>query len=103
LIATSASATSAPKTTDKAIADAYSRLQVKNASRNLITEIARDMVTKAEILTRINDARVEGVTEANKATARRMLAKNMSIEDIVEITTLSQADVLELQKEMSKN
>ncbi|WP_143160442.1 PD-(D/E)XK nuclease family transposase, partial [Fibrobacter sp. UWEL] len=32
LIATSASATSAPKTTDKAIADAYSRLQVKNAS-----------------------------------------------------------------------
>lgn len=48
----------------------------------------------------LEKGRAETRGEEKVAVARRMLAKGMSIAEIVELTAISEAEVLGLQKEM---
>ena len=48
----------------------------------------------------LEKGRAETRGEEKVAVARRMLAKGMSIAEIVELAAISEAEVLKLQKEM---
>lgn len=93
-----ATAKAMPATKDGVIADAYARLKVKSNSEEFISEVAYAMVTKAEILTRLNDARVEGHKEGRKEVACQMLSMNFPIESIIKICRLPKKEILALKR-----
>ena len=50
--------------------------------------------------TLISEAKNEGITERNLEIAKKMLAKNKSIEEIVEYTDLTPEEIEKLKKEL---
>ncbi|SHH28423.1 hypothetical protein SAMN05720766_109136 [Fibrobacter sp. UWH9] len=58
------------------------------------------MTLEQELNIRYKKGLAEGNDKANRATARRLLGMKMSVKDISTATGLSEAEVLELQKEM---
>jgi len=112
-----ASTSKAPKTQDKVIGDVYSRMMVKGTQSELITEIAKIMVTQAEISTRIGTARREGREEGRKEGLEngrkqneeqrrnliaRKLQKGETPEHIADFLEIPLSQVLEIQKELQK-
>lgn len=85
-----ANAKAEPATTDAIIADAYNRLKVTETSEEFIKEIAHFMVTKEEILTRINDARVSGA----RKIAKKLLDMGMPMGKVLEITDITEEEFL---------
>lgn len=51
------------------------------------------MVTQAEISTRLNDAKETGRREAVLAMAKKMLARQMELSDISDLSGLSIAEI----------
>ncbi len=98
LFKSSAKAKDAPETSDKTIADAYSRLRVDKTSENFLSEIAQDMVTNAEISTRLNDAVVAATAKererSQKIIAEQALALTEKDRKIAEL----EAQLAKLQK-----
>ncbi len=102
-----ASASKAPKTRDKEIANVYRTMQVKGTPEDLITEIAKGMVTQAEISTRIGTARREGRLEERKRQEeervnliKKNLQKGKTPEDVSDFLDISLSQVLEIQREL---
>ena len=52
-----------PTNIDKVLKDVYERLLVKKSPKRFIAKVARDMVDKREISTRLGTARREGIAE----------------------------------------
>ncbi len=94
LFANAANATEEPESNESVILDAYARLKTTNTPAELIEKVAEDMVTKAEIMTRLAEA---GLNSLQKV-ALRMLEKNEPISKICEYSGLTEADILALKK-----
>jgi predicted transposase/invertase (TIGR01784 family) len=55
-----------PANIDSVLKDVYERLQVKNSPKRFIAKVAKDMVDKREISTRLGTARREGAEQERK-------------------------------------
>lgn len=106
-----ASASKAPKTRDKEIANVYRTMLVKGTPEDLITEIAKGMVTQAEISTRIGTARREGRLEERKLQEeqhqmervnliKKNLQKGKTPEDVADFLDIPLSQVLKIQQEL---
>lgn len=101
LLKGASTARATPKGSNKVVADAYNSIKVDEASDKFIKEIANNMVTQAEIYTRLNDAKVQGYEEGllqghSKAIitmVKRMLAAKESIKKIQRYSGLSIAEI----------
>ena len=95
LFKSSAKAKEAPETSDKTITDAYSRLRVDKTSENFLSEIAQDMVTNAEISTRLNDAVVA-------ATAKERERSQKIIDEQARALSEQARKIAELEAQLAK-
>ena len=100
------SAQSLPDFGDETIAKAIRRILVTTASETLLREQVKSMVLTEEELDYLAWIKMKGVTQGadqrTREIAKKMLLKNKPIEEIVEFTELSEADVLAIKAEIEK-
>ena len=98
-------AQSLPDFGDGIIAKAIRRIMVKDASETLLNEQVKSMVLTEEEQDYLAWIKMKGVKEGRNEErhnmAKKMLAKNKSIEDIIEFTELSEAEILAIKAEIS--
>ena len=100
------SAQSLPDFGDETIAKAIRRILVDNVSETLLREQVKSMVLTEEEQDYLAWIKMKGVNQGADKKARKMatkmLLKNKPIEEIVEFTELSEADVLAIKAEIDQ-
>ena len=102
LFKSSAKAKDAPETSDKTIADAYSRLRVDKTSENFLSEIAQDMVTNAEISTRLNDAAVAATAKERERSQKIIDEQARALSEQAQALTEKDREIAELKAQLAK-
>ncbi len=67
-----------PANIDSVLKDVYERLQVKNSPKRFIAKVAKDMVDKREISTRLGTARREGEANGIEKVVKLLRSKRVS-------------------------
>ena len=102
LFKSSAKAKEAPETSDKTIADAYFRLRVDKISENFLSEIAQDMVTNAEISTRLNDAVVAATAKERERSQKIIAEKDKALTEQAQALTEKDRKIAELEAQLAE-
>lgn len=68
-----------PANIDSVLKDVYERLQVKNSPKRFIAKVAKDMVDKREISTRLGTARREGIAEGEAKAKKKFEAEKQKM------------------------
>ena len=84
-----------PANIDKVLKDVYERLLVKHSPKRFIAKVARDMVDKREISTRLGTARREGEANGIEKVLKLLRSKRVSPDVLAAVRTLKSSAKLQ--------
>ena len=82
-----------PANIDSVLKDVYERLLVKNSPKRFIAKVAKDMVDKREISTRLGTARREGIAEGEAKANKKFEARDKKISNYLRSIGVSEEGV----------